>query len=380
MSQAGSQAPGSQPGSSGSSSSNIPVRQECNIPGKTRWVLWRTTFEIDEKYQPIKAIGKGAYGVVCSAKNSQTNEKVAIKKIGNAFENLTDARRTLREIKLLRHLKHENVIAVKDILKPPTRDKFNDVYIIYELMDTDLHQIIRSSQPLTNEHFQYFVYQVLRGLKFVHTANVLHRDLKPSNLLLNASCDLKICDFGLARTGSERNFMTEYVVTRWYRAPELLLSCEHYTAAIDMWSVGCIMAELLGRKPLFPGKDYVDQLKLIIKTTGPPSEDDLTFINSQKARAYIRALPPSEKVNFRKKFPEADPLAIDLMEKMLQFDPRKRVDVQQALKHPWLAQLHDEAAEPGAAGEFVLDFEEEKLTEAMVRDLIYEELVAHYHS
>ncbi|GFR44869.1 hypothetical protein Agub_g6212, partial [Astrephomene gubernaculifera] len=142
--------------------------------------------------------------------------------------------------------------------------------------------------------------------------------------------------------------MTEYVVTRWYRAPELLLSCEHYTAAIDMWSVGCIMAELLGRKPLLPGKDYVDQLKLIIKTLGPPSEDDLTFITSQKARAYIRALPPSEKVNFRKKFPDADPLAIDLMEKMLHFDPRKRVDVTQALKHPWLAQLHDEAAEPSA--------------------------------
>ena len=129
-----------------------------------------------------------------------TGEKVAIKKIANAFENLTDARRTLREIKLLRHLRHENVIAVRDILRPPSRERFSDVYLVYELMDTDLHQIIRSSQPLTNEHFQYFIYQVLRGLKFVHSANVLHRDLKPSNLLLNASCDLKICDFGLART------------------------------------------------------------------------------------------------------------------------------------------------------------------------------------
>jgi serine/threonine protein kinase len=172
---------------------------------------------------------------------------------------------------------------------------------------------------------------------------------------------------------SEKNFMTEYVVTRWYRAPELLLSCEHYTAAIDVWSVGCILAELLGRKPLFPGKDYVDQLKLIVKMLGPPSEDDLTFITSHKARSYIRALPTGEvsatpsslhlagqslfrllcaaqRVSFKKKFPEADALAIDLMEKMLQFDPRKRITVQDALKHPWLAQLHDEAAEPGAPG------------------------------
>lgn len=159
MSQQGAQS-GSQQQQQSSSSSNVPVKKECNVPGKSCWVLWRTTFEIDNHYTPIKAIGKGAYGVVCSAKNLQTGEKVAIKKIGNAFENLTDARRTLREIKLLRHLKHENIIAVRDILKPPTKDKFNDVYLVYELMDTDLHQIIRSSQPLTNEHFQYFVYQV----------------------------------------------------------------------------------------------------------------------------------------------------------------------------------------------------------------------------
>jgi mitogen-activated protein kinase 1/3 len=140
------------------------VRQECTIPGRARWVLWRTTFDIDDKYTPIKAIGKGAYGVVCSARHASSQDKVAIKKIGNAFENLTDARRTLREIKLLRHLRHENIIAVKDIMKPLDRNKFNDVYLVYELMDTDLHQIIRSSQPLTNEHFQYFIYQVREGV------------------------------------------------------------------------------------------------------------------------------------------------------------------------------------------------------------------------
>lgn len=145
--------------SSTSTTSNAPVRGECNIPGKSRWVLWRTTFEIDDKYAPIKAVGKGAYGVVCSAKESGTGEKVAVKKIANAFENLTDARRTLREMKLLRHLRHENIIGLKDIMKPAVRDRYNDVYLVYELMDTDLHQIIKSSQSLTNEHFQYFIYQ-----------------------------------------------------------------------------------------------------------------------------------------------------------------------------------------------------------------------------
>ena len=143
-----------------SSSSNAPVKKECNIPGKQAYMLWRTLFEIDEKYAPIKAIGKGAYGVVCSAKDTASGEKVAIKKITNAFENLTDARRTLREMMLLRHLKHDNIIAVRDLMRPQSREKFNDVYLVYELMDTDLHQIIRSSQALTDDHYQYFIYQV----------------------------------------------------------------------------------------------------------------------------------------------------------------------------------------------------------------------------
>lgn len=112
---------------------------------------------------------------------------------------------------------------------------------------------------------QYFLYQILRGLKYIHSANVLHRDLKPSNLLLNANCDLKICDFGLARVTSETDFMTEYVVTRWYRAPELLLNSSDYTAAIDVWSVGCIFMELMDRKPLFPGRDYAHQLSLLME-------------------------------------------------------------------------------------------------------------------
>ncbi|KAL2619847.1 hypothetical protein R1flu_000052 [Riccia fluitans] len=348
-------------------------------PGKHHYLLWRSVFEIDTKYIPIKPIGKGAYGVVCSARNAETGEKIAIKKITNAFENTTDARRTLREIRLLRHLFHENIIAVKDIMKPVERYNFNDVYLVYELMDTDLHQIIRSSQALTDDHCQYFIYQLLRGLKYVHTANVLHRDLKPSNLLLNASCDLKICDFGLARTGSDKGqFMTEYVVTRWYRAPELLLSCEEYTSAIDMWSVGCIFAELLGRKPIFPGKDYIHQLKLIINIIGSPEENDLHFINSQKARSYIRSLPFQPRVSLARLYPRANPLAINLIDRMLVFDPRKRVTVTEALEHPYLSMLHDATVEPSAPAPFEFDFEEEDLKEDALRDKVWNEML-YYH-
>jgi serine/threonine protein kinase len=134
--------------------------------------------------------------------------------------------------------------------------------------------LVRCNFDSSTLSLQYFLYQLLRGLKYIHSANVLHRDLKPSNLLLNANCDLKICDFGLARTTSETDFMTEYVVTRWYRAPELLLNCSEYTAAIDVWSVGCIFMELLNREPLFPGRDYVQQLRLITEVRS------LTYIHT----------------------------------------------------------------------------------------------------
>ncbi|CAH9094431.1 unnamed protein product [Cuscuta europaea] len=305
----------------------VEIKGIPNHGGKyTQYNVLGNLFEVPSKYMPpIQPVGRGAYGLVCCASNSETKEKVAIKKIGNAFDNRIDAKRTLREIKLLSHMDHENVIKIKDIIRPPDREKFNDVYIVYELMDTDLHQIICSSQPLTEDHCQYFLYQLLRGLKYIHSANVLHRDLKPSNLLLDANCDLKICDFGLARTTSEADYMTEYVVTRWYRAPELLLSCSEYTASIDIWSVGCILMEIIKREPLFPGRDYVQQLTLINELLGTPEDSDLGFLRSDSARKYVKQLPHVPKQPFSKMFPDMPPLAIDLAEKMLLFDPTKRI-------------------------------------------------------
>lgn len=278
--------------------------------------------------------------------DSERNEEVAIKRIGNAFDNVIDAKRTLREIKLRRHMEHENIIAIKDIIRPQKKEEFKDVYVVYELMDTDLHQIICSDQALTDDHCQYFLYQLLRGLKYVHSANVLHRDLKPSNLLLNANCDLKIADFGLARTTSETDFMTEYVVTRWYRAPELLLNCLEYTAAIDIWSVGCILAEIMTREPLFPGKDYVHQLKLITELLGTPEDTSLRFLRSDNARKYVKQLSRYPKQKFSARFPNMTPTAIDLLEKMLVFDPNRRISVDEALCHPYLSSLHDINDEP----------------------------------
>eukprot|EP00164_Ancoracysta_twista_P000566 GFYU01000750.1.p1 GENE.GFYU01000750.1~~GFYU01000750.1.p1 ORF type:complete len:384 (+),score=99.85 GFYU01000750.1:40-1152(+) len=338
-----------------------------------------TNFLVDDRYEPIKAVGSGAYGIVCSAKDKENpNEKVAIKKITRAFIDVIDAKRTLREIKLLKHFEHENIIAIKNLGRPPSRDKFEDVYVTCELMETDLHKIIRSPQPLSDEHIQYFVYQLLRGLKYVHSGNVLHRDIKPSNLLLNSNCDLKICDFGLARPfdgNSEFNMMTEYVVTRWYRAPELVLSCGDYSDKIDVWSAGCILAELLGRKPLFPGKDYVHQLKLIMDIVGTPNEDEMHFINNPEALKFVRGLSYRPKVPFSQIYPKANPQALDLLDKILAFDPAKRYDVNQALEHPYLAALHDPEFEPTCNNRFKFDWETPDMTGDTLKELIYQEIV-----
>uniref|UniRef100_A0ACD6AD55 Uncharacterized protein n=1 Tax=Avena sativa TaxID=4498 RepID=A0ACD6AD55_AVESA len=343
--------------------------------GKHYYTMYRTMFEIDTKYVPIKLMGKGAYGTVCSSINQETNEKVAIKKINDVFDNRKDAVRMLREMKLLRHLRHENVVFLKDIMMPVRRRSFKDVYLVTELMDTDLNQIISSSQPLSNDHCQYFLFQLLRGLKYVHSAGILHRDLKPGNLLVNTNSDLKICDFGLARTDSTKGqSMTEYVVTRSYRAPELLLGCENYDASIDVWSVGCIFAELLGRKPIFPGTGCLSQLKLIVNVLGTIRDGDLGFIDKPRARNYIKSLPCSLGIPLSSMYPQAHPLAIDLLQKMLVFDPSERISVVEALEHPYMSALYDPSANPPAQVHADIDIDE-NISIDMIREMLCQEML-----
>jgi mitogen-activated protein kinase 1/3 len=203
----------------------------------------------------------------------------------------------------------------------------------------------------------------------------LHR--WPGNLLVNKNCDLKICDFGLARgvdleaNGSQQ--LTEYVVTRWYRAPELLVENERYDEKIDIWSVGCILAEFLGRKAIFPGRDYLQQLRLIIETLGTPTTSDLEVIQNPQAKEYIMKLPKRAPVNFQSLYPNASVQAVDLLSKMLAFDPAKRITAAQALEHEYLLALHNVNDEPSAEA-FEFQFEAEETTENQLRELIWEQL------
>ncbi|KAI8338174.1 mitogen-activated protein kinase [Chlamydoabsidia padenii] len=337
-------------------------------------------FDAGDQYDIIDVVGEGAYGVVCSAHYKPTGQTVAIKRI-MPFDHAMFCLRTLREIKLLKYFNHENIISILDIVKPRSYDEFTEVYLIQELMETDMHRVIRT-QDLSDDHCQYFTYQTLRALKAMHSANILHRDLKPSNLLLNANCDLKICDLGLARSSNSADensgFMTEYVATRWYRAPEIMLTFKEYTKAIDVWSVGCILAEMLSGKPLFPGRDYHHQLTLILDVLGTPTMDDFYGIKSRRARDYIRSLPFKKRIPFARLFPNANPLAIDLLERLLTFNPTKRFTVEEALKHPYLEPYHDPDDEPDAPAihESFFDFDKYKdqLTKEELKHMLYQEI------
>ncbi|KAJ3566490.1 hypothetical protein NP233_g6979 [Leucocoprinus birnbaumii] len=349
----------------------------------------KVRFNVGTQYQVLDVVGEGAYGIVCSAVHRPSGRKVAIKKI-TPFDHSMFCLRTLRELKLLKFLSEsgvsENIISILDIIKPPSLEAFKEVYLIQELMETDMHRVIRT-QDLSDDHAQYFIYQTLRALKALHSADVIHRDLKPSNLLLNANCDLKVCDFGLARSvktaepsGTETGFMTEYVATRWYRAPEIMLTFKQYTKAIDVWSVGCILAEMLSGKPLFPGRDYHHQLTLILDVLGTPTLDEFYAITTRRSRDYIRALPFRKKRPFAQIFPNANPLAVDFLTKTLTFDPKKRITVEEALAHPYLEAYHDPDDEPVAPPLdpefFDFDLHKDDISREQLKELLYEEIMS----
>uniref|UniRef100_A0A1I7UEE7 mitogen-activated protein kinase n=1 Tax=Caenorhabditis tropicalis TaxID=1561998 RepID=A0A1I7UEE7_9PELO len=306
--------------------------------------LNRSVWVVPNYYINLTPIGTGAYGTVCAAECTRSGTRVAIKKFNRPFQSIIHARRTFRELRLLRCMRHENIIDLLDVFTPnDNMNDIEDVYFVSMLMGADLSNILKI-QRLNDDHIQFLVYQILRGLKYIHSADIIHRDLKPSNIAVNEDCELKILDFGLARqTDSE---MTGYVATRWYRAPEIMLNWMHYTQTVDIWSVGCILAELITGKTLFPGSDHIDQLTRIMSVTGTPDEEFLKKISSEEARNYIRNLPKMARRDFKRLFAQATPQAIDLLEKMLHLDPDRRPSAKEAMEHEYLQAYHDESDEP----------------------------------
>jgi mitogen-activated protein kinase 15 len=295
-----------------------------------------------KRFEILNKQGKGAYGVVFKSIDKKTKETIALKKIFDAFQNATDAQRTYREIMLLQELNgHENIIRLLNVIKAEN-DK--DIYLIFEFMETDLHTVIRAN-ILEDIHKEYVMYQNLKALKFIHSSDIIHRDLKPSNIFIDSECHIKVGDFGLARSVANTKdgsspVLTDYVATRWYRAPEILLGSTKYSKAVDIWSLGCIFAELLTGKPLFPGTSTLNQLNKVLEVTGKPNSEDIESIQSNLASTMLESMPAIKTKSFKSLFPNASPKALDLLQKMLQFNPNKRITVEEALEHPYVAFFH----------------------------------------
>ncbi|XP_070337930.1 mitogen-activated protein kinase 15 isoform X7 [Equus asinus] len=347
---------------------------------------------VAQRYLLQRRLGKGAYGIVWKAVDRRTGEVVAIKKIFDAFRDKTDAQsstpatpwsggyvgdqhqllwissmsasflllthtrvsvsfqRTFREIMLLQEFgDHPNIIRLLDVIRA---ENDRDIYLVLESMDTDLNAVICKGGLLKDIHKRYIFYQLLRATKFIHSGHVIHRDQKPSNVLLDSSCLVKLCDFGLARSlsglpeGPEGQALTEYVATRWYRAPEVLLSASRYTPGVDMWSLGCILGEMLRGKPLFPGTSTLHQLELILETIPPPSKEDLLALGSSYSASVLTRLGSRPRQTLDTLLPpDTPPEALDLLRRLLVFAPDKRLSAAQALRHPYVQRFHCPARE-----------------------------------
>ncbi|KAF5380311.1 hypothetical protein D9757_007947 [Collybiopsis confluens] len=306
--------------------------------------IFGTSFEVTTRYLDLQPVGMGAFGLVCSAKDQLTGSSVAIKKIMKPFSTPVLSKRTYRELKLLKHIQHENpsikqIISLSDVFISP----LEDLYFVTELLGTDLHRLL-TSRPLEKQFIQYFLYQIL------------------------------ICDFGLARIQDPQ--MTGYVSTRYYRAPEIMLTWQKYDVAVDIWSTGCIFAEMLEGKPLFPGKDHVDQFSIITQLLGTPPDDVIETIASENTLRFVQSLPKRERVPFSQKLRTADADALDLLEKMLVFDPRKRIDATESLGHEYVAPYHDPSDEPEAAEKFDWSFNDADLPVDTWKVMMYSEILA----
>ncbi|KAF2815886.1 Pkinase-domain-containing protein [Mytilinidion resinicola] len=286
-------------------------------------------------FQQLEKLGEGTYATVFKGRNRQTGEFVALKEIHLDSEEGTPST-AIREISLMKELKHENIVSLYDVIHTE-----NKLMLVFEYMDKDLKKYMDSRGDrgqLDPPTIKSFMFQLLRGIAFCHENRVLHRDLKPQNLLINVKGQLKLADFGLARAfGIPVNTFSNEVVTLWYRAPDVLLGSRTYNTSIDIWSAGCIMAEMYTGRPLFPGTTNEDQLQKIFRLMGTPSERSWPGISQfpeYKPNFHVYATQ-----DLRMILPQVDQLGLSLLNQMLQLRPEMRTSAQSALNHPWFNDL-----------------------------------------
>jgi len=297
-----------------------------------------------DRYKRIEKVGEGTYGVVYRAIDLNTQEVVALKRIRLEAEDEGIPSTAIREISLLKELEHPNVVCLKDVIHSDSK-----LYLVFEFLTTDLKKFLDTTKTIKPMLIKSYMYQLLQGIAYCHSHRVLHRDLKPQNLLIDSRGMLKLADFGLARAfGVPIGPLTHEVVTLWYRSPEILLGSVKYSTPVDIWSAGCIFAELVNRNALFMGDSEIDQLFKIFQALGTPS--DQTWHGVHSLPEYAQTFPKWQGKAISELVPNLCPEGIDLLSRMLRYHPGERVSAKEALLHPYfdeLIQLHNQENQSG---------------------------------
>ncbi|XP_033211667.1 cyclin-dependent kinase-like 4 [Belonocnema kinseyi] len=324
-----------------------------------------------DKYENIEVVGEGSYGLVMKCRHKETGQIVAIKKFLETEEDIHVRKLAFREIRMLRRLRHENLVNLLEVFR--RRKRF---YLVFEYLDhTILDELETVGGGLSPEVSKRHIFQVLRGLNFCHTNNIMHRDIKPENVLVSPNGVIKLCDFGFARfvTGPNET-CTDYVATRWYRAPELLIGDNRYGKAVDIWATGCLYAEIVTGDPLFPGESEVDQLHRIIKVLGGLCGKHQTIVGKNNIKVLRRSSVDEMAIgicgtrSLRSAFPNWTSTAIDFLSQCLRMDPDTRPSCSNLLQHPlfmqdnfadkFLIELHNNVAKEAALNHLILKREE----------------------
>jgi len=329
----------------------------------------------------VQCLSGGASGEVYLCEDQDVGSQVVVKLYRDFAKELVAGKRILREVRILAALRHENLQQLVDFLPVPHPD-FDDVYIVLPYMQLTLHQC--SKMKLLESHCQAFLCQILRGLKYLHSAGIMHRNLKPSSILVNEDSTLTIADFGLARgCYTEEEPLADHTSTRSYRSPEIILLPTGYFEAADLWSVGCIHVELLVKKPFFPGKDQNDVLRRIALTLGFSAQRDLDWTSTREKDIIMRVLqtlklPEQPKKSLEDRMPIVSENCLDLVRKLLDKSPANRISAADAVAHPYLAHLRDQARETTAPCPFVWEGENFDQTKRALKDHLYAECARHH--
>jgi serine/threonine protein kinase len=289
-----------------------------------------------ERYQRMDVLGEGTYGVVYRAIDKTNNQIVALKKVRLDRTEEGIPQTALREVSILQEVHHLNIVNLLDVICADGK-----LYLIFEYVEQDLKKAMeKRGSPYSGIALKRLIYQLLDGLYFCHRHRIVHRDLKPQNILITSDQALKIADFGLARAFQvPMHTYTHEVVTLWYRAPEILLGERHYTPAVDIWSVGCIMAELAKGKVMFRGDSEIGQLFEVFQVLGTPSEADGSWPGVSRLPDYREGFPRWPVQNLGAVLPQLDADAIDLLSQMLRYNHADRISAKEALQHPWFNEI-----------------------------------------